>query len=316
MSPTREFGFHTTADEVLEGIDLRGRVAVVTGGSGGLGAETARALAVKGAEVTIGCRDAARGAQVVETIKATAGSGAVHVDALDLLDQASIQAFAESVCARHPQVHMLINNAGVMGCPLGRSPEGWELQFATNHMGHFLLTNLLLGALQAGAPSRVVSVSSAGHMRAPVDFDDLHFERRPYEKWEAYGQAKTANALFAVALDARVASSGVRAFSLHPGAIPTDLGRHLSKEDLAPLLERITATAGGFKEVPSGAATSVWAATAPELDGKGGLYLEDCGLSAPVGTEGVTTGYLPHAVDPAMAVRLWEVSEALLGRHF
>ncbi len=315
MIPARQFGFHTTADEVLEGIDLHGRVAVVTGGSGGLGAETARALAAKGAEVTIGCRDIVRGAAVAEGIKGHAGSGVVHVDALDLLDRASIRAFADAVRARHPQVHMLINNAGVMGCPFGRSPEGWELQFATNHMGHFLLTNLLLPVLQASAPARVVSVSSAGHMRAPVDFDDLHFERRPYEKWEAYGQAKSANALFAVALDARVRETGVRAFSLHPGAIPTDLGRHLSQEDLAPLVERITATAGGFKEIPSGAATSVWAATAPELDGKGGVYLEDCGLSAPAGTAGVTTGYLPHAVDPEIAARLWRVSEELLDQH-
>lgn len=315
-SPTREFGFHTTADEALSGIDLHGRVAVVTGASGGLGAETARALAAKGAEVTIGCRDTTRGAQVAEAIAAVPGTGAVHVDGLDLLDRASIRAFAARVLDRHAKLHMLINNAGVMGCPLGRAPEGWELQFATNHMGHFLLTNLLVPALRAGAPARVVSVSSAGHMRAPVDFDDLHFERKPYEKWEAYGQAKTANALFAVALDARLADCGVRAFALHPGAIGTDLGRHLSREDLGPLLERIATTAGGFKEIPAGAATSVWAATAPELGGKGSLYLEDCNLSAPVGTEGVTTGYLPHALDPEAAERLWRVSEHLLDQRF
>jgi NAD(P)-dependent dehydrogenase (short-subunit alcohol dehydrogenase family) len=313
---SREFGFKTTADEVLEGIDLRGRVAVVTGASGGLGAETARALASKAADVTLGCRDAERGECVAADIRRATGNDAVRADALDLLDRASIRTFAQRFLARHPQLHMLINNAGVMACPFARSPEGWEVQFATNHVGHFLLTNLLMPALVRGAPARVISVSSAGHMRSSVDFEDLHWERKPYDKWMAYGQSKTANALFAVGLDRRFRGKGVRALALHPGAIATDLSRHLSAEDLGPLIERISTLAGGLKEVPAGAATSVWAATAPELEGEGGIYLEDCRRSAPVGTAGITTGYLPHALDAELAERLWRVSEELVGQRF
>jgi len=312
----RQLGFATTADEALAGIDLAGRVAVVTGASGGLGAETARALAARGAEVILASRDQTRGARAAAAIRDATGNDAVHAETLDLLDRASIRAFAARLRASHDALHILIDNAGLMACPLARSPEGWEAQFATNHLGHFLLTGLLIPALIAGAPARVVVLSSAGHQRAPVDFDDLHWERRPYDKWAAYGQSKTANALFAVALDRRLAPAGVRAFAVHPGAIATDLSRHLTPEDIGPLLERVRTLAGGLKEIPAGAATSVWAATAPELEGQGGLYLEDCRPSAPCGTAGVTTGYMPYAVDPALAERLWAVSEELVGERF
>jgi len=312
MSSTRSFGFASTTDDVIQGINLTGKTAVVSGASGGLGAETVRTLASAGAAVTIGCRDTAKGEEAAAGIRASTGNENVRVAALDLLDHSSIRAFADDVRTAYDALNILVNNAGVMACPLTRTERGWELQFDTNHVGHFLLTSLLVPLLQAGAPARVVCLSSAGHTRAPVDFDDLHFERKPYDKWEAYGQAKTANALFAVGLDARLKDSGVRAFALHPGAIITELGRHLEEADIVELGERISTVAGGFKQVPSGAATSVWAATAPELDGKGGLYLEDCGLSAPVGTEGITTGYLDYAIDPVQADRLWERTEQLL----
>lgn len=310
----RAFGFASTTDDVLAGIDLTGKTAVVTGASGGLGAETARALASAGTAVTIGCRDLGRGEQAAAAIRASTGNDRVRVAALDLLDHARIRAFADHVGGTYDALNILVNNAGVMACPLARTERGWELQFDTNHVGHFLLTNLLTPLLVAGAPARVVSLSSFGHTRAPIDFDDLHFQNKPYDKWEAYGQAKTANALFAVGLDARLKDKGVRGFAVHPGAIVTDLGRHLEEADIIEISGRVSTQAGGFKEVAAGAATSVWAATAPELDGKGGLYLEDCSVSAPVGTEGVTTGYLDHAVSPAIADRLWSVTEELLRR--
>lgn len=312
----RNFGFSSTTDEVISGLDLSGKTAVVTGASGGLGAETARALAQGGAAVTIGCRDTGKGQRVADAIKKSTGNEAVHVAKLELVDHSSIRAFADDVGETYDSLNILINNAGVMGCTKTLSPQGWELQFATNHIGHFLLTNLLVPLLRAGAPSRVICVTSAGHLRAPVDFDDLHFERRQYDKWVAYGQSKTANALFAVGLDKRLAPQHVRAFAVHPGAIVTDLGRHMDQADMAAIGATIEAETGGFKEVASGAATAVWAATAPELDGRGGLYLEDCSESAPVGSDGISTGYRDYAVDPKLAQRLWKVSEKMVGQTF
>ncbi len=313
---SRALGFASTTDEVIEGVDLTGRIAVVTGASGGLGAETARALATAGAAVVIGCRDVAKGERQAAAIRQAHPRAAIEVAALDLVSHASVRAFAQAFRSRHDRLHILVNNAGVMACPLARTPEGWESQLATNHLGHFLLTSLLAPALVAGRPARVVVLSSAAHHRAAVDFDDLHFERRPYDKWLAYGQSKTANALFAITLDRRLASTGVRAIAVHPGAIATDLSRHLTRQDLEEIVTRIKTTAGGLKGIPAGAATSVWAATAPELDGKGGLYLEDCRISAPAGTPGVTTGYRDYAVDPELGERLWNVSERLLAVQF
>jgi len=315
-SASRTFGFETTTGEVLDGLDLTGRVAVVTGASGGLGAETARALASKGAAVTIGCRDVAKGEAAAEAIRTSTGNDKIAVAELDLLSHDSIRRCAREVLASHPKLDLLIDNAGVMACPLERSSQGWELQFATNHVGHFLFTALLVPALEAASPSRVVVLSSAGHQRGPVDFDDLHFERKPYEKWEAYGQAKSANALFAVELDRRLRDRGVRAFAVHPGAIGTELSRHLTRDDIVELLERVENALGGLKAVEAGAATSVWAATAPELDGKGGIYLEDCGIAGAAGSDSKAMGFLPHAVDPELAARLWSVTEELLGERF
>jgi NAD(P)-dependent dehydrogenase (short-subunit alcohol dehydrogenase family) len=313
----RRFGKDSTAEEVSQGIDLAGQRALVTGASGGLGAETARVLALRGAAVTLTARDAAKGEAVASQIRADTGNAAVDVMSLELMDFAMVRAFAKDYLARYPQLQILVNNAGVMACPLARSGEGYESQFATNHLGHFLLTGLLVPALRAGAPARVVNVSSRGHRFSPVVFDDIHFERRPYDKWAAYGQAKTANVLFSVALDRRLAPFGVRAYGLHPGAIMTELGRHMSPEDIQELMARVPGGKGmEWKTVPCGAATSVWAATAPELEGRGGLYLEDCGVSEPRREEGAETGYEAWAVDPQAAERLWSVSEELVGERF
>ena len=313
----RAFGRDSTADEVLEGIDCAGRLVLITGASGGLGAEAARALAAKGAHVTITARDLPKGRHVVEQIRTATGNDAVDVMELELSSPSSIRRFAQEYLARHPVLHVLVNNAGVMACPLARTPEGWESQFATNHLGHFLLSGLLAPALRAGAPSRVVSLSSSGHRLSGVIFDDIHFERRAYDKWLAYGQSKTANALFAVELDRRLAPAGVRANAVHPGAIVTELGRHLSAEDIAALQARSPGGQGfRWKEIPAGAATSVWAATAPELEDRGGLYLEDCGIATAKTSRDQLTGYEPYALDPDAAVRLWTVSERTVGATF
>jgi NAD(P)-dependent dehydrogenase (short-subunit alcohol dehydrogenase family) len=312
----RNFGKDSTAEQVSEGIDLRGKRALVTGASGGLGAETARVLALRGAAVTLTARDVAKGEAAADEIRKGTGNQAVDVMELELSVPASVEAFAEAYLKRYDTLNLLINNAGVMGCPLARTAEGWEMQFATNHLGHFLLTGRLLPALRAGAPSRVVNVSSRGHRFSPVVFDDIHFDEREYDKWASYGQSKTANVLFAFELDRRLKGSGVSAFSLHPGGIMTELGRHLSEDDIKELMSR--APSGGFewKTVPCGAATSVYAATAPELEGRGGLYLEDCQVSSPRESDEAEVGYEAWAMDPEAAARLWEVSERTLGVTF
>jgi NAD(P)-dependent dehydrogenase (short-subunit alcohol dehydrogenase family) len=312
----RNFGKDSTAEQVSEGIDLRGKRALVTGASGGLGAETARVLALRGAAVTLTARDVAKGEAAADEIRKGTGNQAVDVMELELSVPASVEAFAEAYLKRYDTLNLLINNAGVMGCPLARTAEGWEMQFATNHLGHFLLTGRLLPALEAGAPSRVVNLSSRGHRFSPVVFDDIHFDEREYDKWASYGQSKTANVLFALELDRRLKGSGVSAFSLHPGGIMTELGRHLSEDDIKELMSR--APSGGFewKTVPCGAATSVYAATAPELEGRGGLYLEDCQVSSPRESDEAEVGYEAWAMDPEAAARLWEVSERTLGVTF
>ena len=309
----RNFGKDSTAEQVSEGIDLRGKRALVTGASGGLGAETARVLALRGAAVTLTARDAAKGQAAADEIRKGTGNEAIDVMELELSVPASVEAFAEAYLKRHETLNLLINNAGVMACPLARTAEGWEMQFATNHLGHFLLTGRLLPALRAGAPSRVVNVSSRGHRFSPVVFDDIHFDEREYDKWASYGQSKTANVLFALELDRRLKGSGVSAFSLHPGGIMTELGRHLSEDDIKELMSRAPSGSFEWKTVPGGAATAVFAATAPELEGRGGLYLDDCQVSGPRESDDAEVGYEPWAMDPEAASRLWEVSERTLG---
>jgi NAD(P)-dependent dehydrogenase (short-subunit alcohol dehydrogenase family) len=238
----------------------------------------------------------------------------MRVEALELGSLAEVRAAAARLLAKLPRIDLLVNNAGVMACPFAKTADGFELQFGSNHLGHFLLTGLLVPALQRSRAGRVVCLSSRGHHIAPVDFDDLNFERRPYDKWQSYGQAKTANVLFAVELDHRLGAHGTRAFAVHPGAIVTELGRHLQPEDIQFLQTRSRGM--HFKSVEQGAATSCFVATAPELAGRGGLYLEDCHVAevddAPDALEGVKS----YALDRGNAARLWEVSEKLVGQRF
>jgi len=310
------FGRDTTTADVIEGIDLDGKLALVTGGSGGLGAETARALASKGARVVITARDVAKGEKVARGIRASTSNDAIEVEELELGSLASIRAFADRFLARHDAVQILVNNAGVMACPFGKTTDGFELQFGTNHLGHFLMTGLIAPALLRGAPARVVSVSSRGHQMSPVVFDDIHFERRPYDKWSAYGQSKTANILLAVELERRLGSRGVHANAIHPGVIVTELARHLVPEDMELLKKRAPGGKMHIKSVEAGAATAVYTATAPELEGRGSLYLEDCGVAKMNDAENAVDGVRSYALDPAAAKRIWSTSEEMVGQSF
>jgi NAD(P)-dependent dehydrogenase (short-subunit alcohol dehydrogenase family) len=300
------FGKETAAAEVLAGVDLSGKRAVVTGGASGIGIETARALANAGAEVTIAVRNLEAGHKTAADIGRN-----VLVAPLDLADRASVAGFAAGW--RGP-LHILVDNAGVMAAPLMRTAEGWEMQFATNHLGHFGLATGLHRALAAAGGARLVSVSSAAHLRSPVVFDDIHFERREYEPWLAYGQSKTANVLFAVEAATRWADAGITANALHPGGIRTNLQRYVSEEELA----RLRAATGGpaapaWKTPEQGAATSVLLAGSPLVEGVSGKYFEDvaeAGLNQPGGRTGVAA----YALDPEAAARLWDVSEVTLGR--
>ncbi|MBL7495955.1 SDR family NAD(P)-dependent oxidoreductase [Frankia sp. CNm7] len=298
------FSAESTADEVIKGIDLAGRRVVVTGAASGIGVETARVLAGAGAEVTLAVRDVGAGDRVAADITAATGNKQVLVDRLDLADQASVSAFAAQWDG---PLDILINNAGIMASPLMRTPEGWEMQFATNHLGHFALTTGLRSALAAAGGARVVSVSSSAHHRSPVVFDDIHFLRRPYDPFEAYGQSKTANVLFAVEASKRWAADGITVNALMPGGIRTNLQRYVPDEVLEQL--RVAAGGGGLKwKTPEqGAATSVLVATSPLLDGVGGRYFEDCN-EAEVGVLSARNGVAPFALDPDAAARLWDVS--------
>ncbi|MFF4648886.1 SDR family NAD(P)-dependent oxidoreductase [Streptomyces sp. NPDC001380] len=302
------FGARSTAADVLRGIDLTGKLAVVTGGYSGLGLETTRALAGAGAHVVV----PARRPEAAE--KELAGIGGVEVDALDLGDLDSVRAFAERFLASDRAVDVLIGSAAVMACPETRVGPGWEAQFAVNHLGHYALVNRLWPAVARGR-GRVVSVSSRGHHNSPVRWDDVHFERG-YDKWQAYGQAKTANALFALHLDRLGREQGVRAFSLHPGGILTPLQRHLAREEMVAagwIDEDGNQLNPAFKTPEQGAATQVWAATSPRLDGMGGVYCEDCDIAAPAAEGDTTHGVRDYAADPEQAARLWEYSAELTG---
>jgi NAD(P)-dependent dehydrogenase (short-subunit alcohol dehydrogenase family) len=294
----------STAAEVVEGLDLTGRRAIVTGGASGIGVETARALAGAGADVTIAARDLKAAEKTVVDIAGTTGRE-VSVGLLDLSDQASIAAF---VRAWSGPVHILIDNAGVMARPLGRSPQGWELQFATNHLGHFALATGLHRNLAAEG-ARIVSVSSRAHLNAGVDFDDIHFERRAYDPWVAYGQSKTANVLFAVEATERWGHEGITANALHPGAIHTNLQRHVDEQELDRMRRRVNSAGPAltYKTAEQGAATSALVATSPLLDGIGGRYFEDGNEAAP-NEPGARVGVASYALDPELARRLWDVS--------
>src|SRR5262245_21727079 len=307
---TTPFGFASTATEVVAGIDLTGRRVVVTGGASGIGVETARALAGAGAEVTLAVRDVEAGQRVADDIIAGTGNKQVSVARLDLADPASVAAF---VAGWEGRLQILVNNAGVMATPLTRTPQGWELQFATNHLGHFALATGLRPALAAAGGARVVSVSSSAHLRSPVVFEDIHFQRRPYDPWLAYGQSKTANVLFAVEATKRWADDGITSNALMPGGIRTNLQRYVTDEELAELRRR-AGTTPNWKTPEQGAATSVLVATSPLLSGVGGRYFEDCNEAEPNRPETPARGVAAYALDPEAAARLWQVSLDMLNR--
>jgi NAD(P)-dependent dehydrogenase (short-subunit alcohol dehydrogenase family) len=299
------FGATSTADDVLAGLDLTGRLAIVTGGYSGLGLETTRSLVRAGAHVVVPARrvDAARSAL----------GDIAEVTELDLADLDSVHDFADRFLATGRDIDILVDNAGIMACPETRVGPGWEAQFATNHLGHFALVGRLWPRLVTGGGARVVSVSSAGHRRSDIRWDDPWFERG-YDKWAAYGQSKTANVLFAVELDRRGADLGVRAFALHPGGILTPLQRHLVDGEM---VEQGWFDADGnplfdAKTPSQGAATQVWAATSPQLADLGGVYLKDCDIAEVVDDQS-GSGVRPYAIDPDSARRLWTMSAELTG---
>jgi NAD(P)-dependent dehydrogenase (short-subunit alcohol dehydrogenase family) len=299
----------TTAGEVMVGVDLSGCTAIVTGASTGIGLETAANLAAAGARVIAGVRNAEKGATTVASLADRVAGATVEFGVIDLTSFASIRSFAEGFVAREEPLNLLINNAGVMNTPFEHTVEGYELQFGTNHLGHFLLTNLLVPALIAGAPARVVNLSSGGHRSSDILWDDPNFERHPYDKMTAYGQSKTANVLFSVELDRRLADRGVHANAVHPGRINTELARYMDQDDYERLIGRLKESGRELpppKTIEAGAATSLWAATAPELADRGGLYLEDCHVGEA----------LPYATDGEAAKRLWALSEEFVGQTF
>ncbi len=303
------FGARTTAHEALAGRDLAGAIAIVTGGHAGIGLETTRALANAGATVISGSRsvDSARAA--------LAGLARVEVEALDLSAPDSIDAFAARFIASGRPLHILVNNAGIMATPLSRDRRGFESQLATNHLGHFQLTARLWPAVLKAKGARVVALTSRGHAFGSVDLDDPSFERRAYDKWQAYGQSKTANALFALALDDRAAAHGVRAFSVHPGAVMTDLARFVPEEELDRM--RPPNWRDLYKTPAEGAATSVWCAVSPRLAGLGGVYCEDCDIAEAVPADfAERRGVRPWAMDRDLAARVWTKTEAWTGVSF
>jgi NAD(P)-dependent dehydrogenase (short-subunit alcohol dehydrogenase family) len=307
---TTPFGAQSTAAEVIAGVDLSGQRAVVTGGSSGIGVETARALTSAGAEVTLAVRDTRTGEAAAADIATSTGRPAPLVRLLDLADTDSVRAFGRQW--RGP-LHILVSNAGIMALPeLRRSPEGWELQFATNHMGHFALALALHSALAQAGSARIVAVSSVGHIDGPVDFDDLNFERRPYSEWAAYGQSKTANILFAAQAAKNWAQDGITANALNPGRIPTTgLMRHMTVAPQAVAPGNASSAGVSVKNAEQGAATSVLLAASPLLAGVSGRYFEDCAEAGPH-QPGIRRGVAPYALDPDNAARLWQVSLDLL----
>jgi NAD(P)-dependent dehydrogenase (short-subunit alcohol dehydrogenase family) len=309
---TTPFGFSSTAAEVIAGVDLSGKRAIVTGASSGIGVETARALAGAGAAVTLAVRNTEAAERVAADIRQSTGNSAVTVGALELSDLSSVRAFT---AAWSGPLDILVNNAGVMAIQgLTLSTSGHEMQFATNHLGHFALALGLHNSLAAAGSARIVSVSSSGHLRSPVVFDDIDYAFRDYDPFGAYGQSKTANVLFAVEATRRWAPEGIVANALMPGGIATPLQRHLPADYAVQALERFRAAGTDFKSVQQGAATSVLLAASPLVEGVGGRYFEDCNEAVRVDRRGTPGGggVAPYALDPANAERLWELSVKLI----
>ena len=309
-------GFQAKSEpaDILAGIDLTGKNAIVTGGYSGIGLETVRALAAAGAHVHVPARDLARARKTLADILP-----AEQVSEMDLADFKSVSRFANDFAAAHDSLDILIANAGVMACPEQRTAQGWEWQFGVNHVGHFVLGLGLVDLMARADGARLVTLSSIAHRMSGMRFDDMHFARDPYEKWTAYGQSKTAQALFAVGVNARLKDRGIEAFGVHPGGIFTPLQRHLPNEEMAALgwtdeagkpSERAAAL---FKTPAQGATTSLWCATSPQLAGMGGVYCEDCNIAALVADDDAgMAGVRGWAVDADAADKLWDATESLL----
>lgn len=322
-----KFGATSTTDDVLSGVDLHGKRILVTGVSAGLGVETARALAVHGASVVGAARDLEKAQQAIAEARrdAAAAGGSIDLVELDLANLASVRACADKLLAQGQPFDIIIANAGVMATPFGKTADGFEMQFGTNHLGHFVLVNRLASLIRSGG--RVVVLASSGHRFADVDLDDPGFERTPYDPFVAYGRAKTANVLFAVAFDQRHRVRGVRAAAVHPGGIHTELARHMDESQITALLERINSQLAAeghgpfqFKTIPQGAATSVWAAVVAAAEDVGGRYCENCHTSEVVADDVVITpvseGVRRYALDAAHADALWRKSEEMVGESF
>jgi NAD(P)-dependent dehydrogenase (short-subunit alcohol dehydrogenase family) len=316
------FGATSTTNEVLAGVDLSGKRILVTGVSAGLGVETARTLAAHGATVVGAARDLTKAKGATEPVRKDArNGGGLELVELDLASLASVRACADGLNAAGKPFDLIIANAGVMACPKGVTADGFETQFGTNHLGHFVLVNRIAGLLKSG--SRLVNLASSGHRFSDVDLDDPNFEHTEYTEFGAYGRSKTANILFAVEFDRRHKGEGVRAAAVHPGGIQTELGRHLKPEVIQAMIEQINAAnAGGgaagfeWKTIPQGAATSVWAGVVAPADLVGGLYCEDCHVAELTESADIRAGVRAYALDPEHAKALWAKSEEMVGETF
>jgi NAD(P)-dependent dehydrogenase (short-subunit alcohol dehydrogenase family) len=314
------FGAETTTDEVLAGIDLSGKRVLITGVSAGLGVETARALAAHGAQVVGAARDLDKARRATAPVREqAAGCGSLDLIELDLASLASVRACADALLAEGEPFDLVIANAGVMATPQGTTADGFETQFGTNHLGHFVLVNRIAPLMRSGG--RLVNLASSGHRRSDVDLDDPGFERTPYDEFVAYGRSKTANVLFAVEFDRRHRGRGVRAAAVHPGGIQTELSRHMSQESLMRLLESIRANLPPgaefkLKTIPQGAATTLWAGVVAPADEIGGRYCEDCHVAEVLDIGQTMGGVRSYALDPERAKALWAKSEEMVGERF
>ena len=321
----------TTTNEILEGLDLSGKKVLVTGASGGLGEETARALAAAEASVIMAARDNTKNSEAKERILSSNSEAKLELHELNLASLEDVRSSAEEFLSKNESLDLLVNNAGIMCTPFGHTTDGFEQQFGVNHLGHYLFTGLMMPALEKSGASRVVCLSSGAHLICGVNLDDPMFERRDYDGWDSYGQSKSANALFAREFDRRYAEKGIHAFSVHPGMIFTELGRHMTEEDMASLMERRKAQISADedsnssdnmmspKTVEAGAATTVWACVEKSLESQGGHYLADCQLGVPLASEDSSPGscsMASHILDDKDAGELWELSEQLTGGVF
>jgi NAD(P)-dependent dehydrogenase (short-subunit alcohol dehydrogenase family) len=318
----RQFGATSKTDEVLEGVDLSGKRILVTGVSAGLGVETARTLAAHGAQVVGAARDLNKAKTATEQVRAQAANGGgLELVELDLASLASVRACADALISAGDPFDLVIANAGVMACPKSYTSDGFETQFGTNHLGHFVLVNRIVSLLKSG--SRLVNLSSAGHRFSDVNLDDPNFEHTPYTEFGAYGRSKTANILFAVEFDRRHKANGVRATAVHPGGIQTELARHLSPEAIKQLIDGINAAnlaadapVFSWKTIPQGAATSVWSGIVASADEVGGRYCEDCHVAELAEGDDIRGGVRAYALDPDHAQALWAKSEEMVGEQF